>query len=240
MRHINTLTKFGLGSVFVGAAAALIYPHVIRPWQRGWGATDEELSRTLLGDEFVATPRLSFTRAITIRAPIEQVWPWIAQIGEGRGGLYTYAFLETIFGGHSRKAERIVPEYQRIQAGDNLALYPDGPRYRVACVQPPSTLVLRTVNAATGQWARSVARDGVLGTYVFLLERHPDKMTRLIVRSRMDYTPTRLYMTLWGLLEPIDFLMGRKTLRTIKTRAEALGNKRVAGKVSQFGAKEFV
>jgi hypothetical protein len=101
-----------LGTVTVVAAA------VLRAWQRRWGATDDEVNRTLPGDDLISHADLTATRAITIHTTAAQVWPWIAQLGQGRGGFYSYDFLENLVGCDIHSADRIVPEWQRIDIGD--------------------------------------------------------------------------------------------------------------------------
>ena len=75
-----------------------LYLMVIRPWHLKWGATDEEVNRALPGDDLISNPKINATHAITIAAPIDEVWPWIAQIGQGRGGFYSYEAIENALG----------------------------------------------------------------------------------------------------------------------------------------------
>jgi hypothetical protein len=86
-------------------AGTLILSPVLRPWYNSWGVTEEEAARSLPGDELVPDPRLGYTRAITIQAPPERVWPWLIQIGQGRGGLYSYDGLENLVGCDIHSAE---------------------------------------------------------------------------------------------------------------------------------------
>src|SRR5215218_527701 len=87
------------GTAVIGGAAA--YLLVVRPWQLRWGATDEERDATLAGDDLIPNPDLTATRAITVHAAADQVWPWIAQLGQGRGGFYSYDALENLVGSTS-------------------------------------------------------------------------------------------------------------------------------------------
>jgi hypothetical protein len=125
-----------LGTVTVVAAA------VLRAWQRRWGATDDEVNRTLPGDDLLSHADLTATRAITIHATAAQVWPWIAQLGQGRGGFYSYDFLENLIGCDIHSADRIVPEWQRIDIGAQVKLAPQV-ALSVALVVPARALVLR-------------------------------------------------------------------------------------------------
>ena len=93
-----------------GTAAALAtYPVFVRPWHLKWGATEEEQKMSLPGDELVEHPKLNSTHAITINAATKDVWPWVVQMGQRRGGFYSYTFLENLVGCQMRNANEIVP-----------------------------------------------------------------------------------------------------------------------------------
>ena len=114
-----------LRSVAVGAAVAAglacLRARVLR-----WGATDEEVNLALPGDELVPHADLTATRAVTVGAAVDGVWPWIAQLGQGRGGFYSYDFLENLVGCDIHSADRIVPAWQSIDVGDEVNLHPRG------------------------------------------------------------------------------------------------------------------
>lgn len=215
----RVLVPLALG-VAVGAAIAA-YPRLIRPRLLRWGATENEVLRVLPGDEFVAAPRVNSTRAITIRAPVHQVWPWLAQMGQYRGGLYVQEWLENLFGADVHNAERIIPELQNVKTGDYFLMYPTAPGYAVAMMQEPQFLILQTVNTGTGEFTRSVALDEMHGTLTFFLEPRIDNTTRLILRTRLDYEPGRLTRAAWRMVEPVTFMMERQLLRGIRERAES-------------------
>ena len=99
----------------LGGYATLIRPRILR-----WGATDEEAAERLPGDEVVAQPRYQTTHAVTIHARRSEVWPWLVQLGQGRGGLYSYDWLENLFGLGFRSADRIIPDLQRLAVGDQV------------------------------------------------------------------------------------------------------------------------
>jgi hypothetical protein len=126
-------------AVICGAAAYLL---VVRPWQLRWGATDQECGASLAGDDLIPTPDLMATRAITVHAPAAQVWPWIAQLGQGRGGFYSYDALENLVGCDIHSANRVVPEWQGVKVGDQVKLHPEV-GLGVAVVEPGRALVLR-------------------------------------------------------------------------------------------------
>jgi hypothetical protein len=128
------------GASVIGSAAA--YVLVVRPWQLRWGGTDQERDATLAGDDLIANPDLTATRAITVHAVPAQVWPWIAQLGQGRGGFYSYDALENLVGCDIHSADQIVPEWQDIKVGDQVKLHPEF-GLDVIVVEPGQALVLR-------------------------------------------------------------------------------------------------
>jgi hypothetical protein len=143
-------------TVMAGAAATGVL--LARRWQLRWGATAQELAGPLPGDELIAEPDLTATRALTVRAPAARVWPWIAQLGQGRGGLYSYDFLENLIGCDIHSADRVVREWQDIKAGDEVRLHPDV-ALEVAAVDPGLSLVLRSA-VPTGMPRRPSASPG--------------------------------------------------------------------------------
>ena len=103
------------GAIAIGGAAAA-YTLLARPRHLRWGTTGQEADEALPGDNLIAKADLTATRAITIRAPADQAWPWIAQLGQGRGGFYSYDFLENVVGCDIHSADRIVPEWQDVRS----------------------------------------------------------------------------------------------------------------------------
>jgi hypothetical protein len=195
-----------LGAVTVAAAA------VLRARQRRWGATDDEVNRTLPGDDLISRADLTATRAITIHATAAQVWPWIAQLGQGRGGFYSYDFLENLVGCDIHSAHRIVPEWQRIDIGAQVKLAPQV-ALSVALVVPARALVLR------GGIPMGNTPPPYQFTWAFVLREAANRTSRLVVRERYRYT--RRWAPL--LVEPVQFVslvMTQRMLRGIKQRAE--------------------
>jgi hypothetical protein len=97
------------GGAFI--AFALLTPF-LRPWRTRWGATDAEVRKKLPGDELMPHPKWGYTHAVTIKAPVAEVWPWIVQMGQGKAGFYSYEFLENLVGCDFHNADRIIPEFQ--------------------------------------------------------------------------------------------------------------------------------
>lgn len=212
LRHASATTVQAI------AGAALIAVHVpltrpLRSWRTGWGATDAETTATLPGDELVPQARWGYTHAITIDAPPEKVWPWIAQLGQGRGGFYSYEGLENLIGCHVRNSDALVPAYQNIGVGDQIRLHPKAPSLTVAIVEPNSRLVLHGALPETGDaqiWA-------------FHLHRVDHRRTRLVERGRGAFGPRLSSRLAFGptLIEPVSFVMSRKMLLTIRHLAES-------------------
>jgi hypothetical protein len=202
------------------------YALVARPWQLRWGATADEASAPLPGDELVPNAAYVTTRAITVQAPAKAVWPWLVQMGQGRAGLYTYDGLEQIAGLAIRSADRIVPELQQLAVGDTINLSPvGGPK--VALLDPGRTLVLyETMDLRTGRSIPSVppTRWAMDWTWAFTLRPMRDGATRLLIRTRGEYRPHGLLAPVTTLLlEPVHFIMERGMLLGIKRRAEHTG-----------------
>lgn len=187
-----------------------------RVWYNQWGATDEEAARALPGDDFVPSPRLSSTRAITIDAPAAAVWPWLVQLGQGRGGLYSYDGLENLIRCDIHSADRILPEHQALKVGDPVLFGPSEKKFPgqvVAEIQPERAIVMYALDP--------VKREAVkTATWAFVLDEQRDGTTRLLVRSRNGYEPTTANHITWHVVEPIAFVMERKMLQGIKARAE--------------------
>lgn len=204
--------KHRLRAVAVVAAAGAAVAGVLRPRYLSWGATAPEQEQALPGDELVPRADLAATRAVTIDATPEQVWPWIAQMGQGRAGLYSYDALENLVGCDMHSADRVVPEWQDVAVGSDFRLHPDV-ALEVAAVEPGRALVIRG----------GVPMGGSAPPYdfawAFVLEGRPDGTTRLLVRERYGYT--RWWSGL--LVEPVEavsFVMSRRMLSGIKERAE--------------------
>jgi hypothetical protein len=197
-------------------AAVMAAAPVVRSRYNRWGARVEELTAAMPGDELIARPRLGYTRAIDIAATPTAVWPWLVQIGQGRGGLYSYDGLENLFGCRMRSADHILVDYQQLAPGDLIRLGPAGyPCFRVQEVRSPSTLVLLSVSP---QPSRRDTVDAGLASWQWQLLPHGEAGTRLLVRQRLDH-PDR-FRLMWRLVEPVGFVMERRMLLGLKQRAE--------------------
>lgn len=200
-------------------ATCLLTAPAARRWYNRWGATAAEVACAMPGDELVPAPKMTSTRAITIDAPPPDVWAWLVQIGQGRGGFYSYDALENLARCDIHSADQIIPELQELGVGDMVRLAPAGaPCYRVVGLTAPSVLVLAGADPENGG-AGSVGSDELASTWQWLLRAADSRGTRLVVRQRYSYP--RRQSALWHLIEPIDFVMERRMLNGIKARAEA-------------------
>ena len=210
--------------VVVGGAQvllAVLAAPLLRRRFNSWGADPHEVSGPLPGDELVPAPQLGYTRAIAIEAPPEAVWPWLVQIGQGRGGLYSFDALENLFGCELHSADALRPDLQGLRVGDEirLAAGAGAPSYEVAQLEAPTTLVLL---AGGPQRPRAGTDDGPHVTWQWVLRpRSGGRHTRLLVRQRLAYP--RNQRVLWHLIEPVGFVMERRMLRGLARRAEGRG-----------------
>lgn len=201
--------------------AATVTALVLRRWYNRWGATPAEAAAAMPGDELCPCPKMASTRAISIGAPPEEVWAWLVQIGQGRGGFYSFDALENLARCGIHSASEITGEFQELNAGDLIRLAPgQAPCYRVATVERPRVLVLVGADARTRAVPpRPVSAEQPATTWQWVL--HPAEGghgTRLVSRQRYSYA--RRQSVLWHVVEPVDFVMERRMLHGIKARAE--------------------
>ncbi len=193
-----------IGLLVLAIAAAF----ASRPWMDHWGANEAEIAATLPGDEFVPAPVGVVNRVVIIHATPEQIYPWLVQIGAGRGGLYSYTWLETMMNCPLVNADRIHPEWQDLKPGDKVKMCPGdfGPRpFDVAAVLPNQAVILGH-QKQDGAWS---------DTWQFVLQPAGDGVTRLILRSRAAQ-PDGFSV----IIHPGIFIMERGMLSGIKERAE--------------------
>jgi hypothetical protein len=205
-----------LGMLFDAATAAptwLVSP-VLRPWHLRWGATRSEIQAPMPGDQVVPRAQFNATRAITIAASPDKVWPWIVQLGYRRAGFYTYDLLDN---GGVPSADRILGEYQDVKVGDLVPMFHETHDLSIA---------YRVDSFERGRWMLWVHRphDGERpdSTWSWRLTALSNGGTRLLTRMKQEYrweTP-RLAAFNLALMEFGDFAMERRMLKGIKVRAE--------------------
>lgn len=187
-----------------------------RPIYIQWGTTPDERQMALAGDNGALDARYRVDHAVTIHAPVDSVWPWLAQIGQDRAGFYSYDWLERLVGDDIHNADRIHPEWQRLQVGDLVrAAQPSylggrlGPDlgWRVTEMVPGRAIVL-------AQWG------------AFVLRPVDEVTTRFQIRSRGEGTASIASMLLGPMnifvLEPAHFIMQRGMMLGIRDRAEGM------------------
>ena len=195
-------------AALAGGLAVVSYP-CWRTWCLTWGASDQEQTKALPGDDLLSDADLVSTRAVSIDADVSKVWPWLAQMGSGRGGVYTYDWIENLFGLHMHSADVILPQFQDIRVGDTQRLGKNGPVLRVALADQDAALVFRSEDD-NWVWAFCLMADGT--------------QTRLVSRNRIS-TPgaSQLARAVFKyVMEPGSLVMERKMLLGIKRRAERL------------------
>jgi hypothetical protein len=217
---LSTIAKT-LGAVAAGGAAlAATFAFAVRPWYMRWGATGEEVRSALPGDELIPNAVYEYTRAITIAAPVEHVWSWLIQIGQDRGGFYSYDWLENLIGCDIHSVDRIVPELQELKVGDTVRMmsierYPAGPSFAVVDLEPNHYLVMQ----GQGANPHEPAPNEYAATWAFVVRPIDEHHTRLLVRARAHSDPA--WVSALFQVEPAAFIMERAMLKGIKQRAEA-------------------
>jgi hypothetical protein len=194
-----------VGSLVVAGvvvAAVAIYVGLVRPWQVRWGATADEAARAMPGDGILGPRAPSTTRAITIGAPADQVWPWLAQLGFGRAGWYSYDWLDN---DGQPSATQIRPEWQHLRAGDQILMMP-GAGFDVTEVED-------------GHYFTAQAPDQTM-SWCLAVEPLGHHHCRLISRWRARWHITPASAAWIALSDPGAFIMERKMLLGVKARAE--------------------
>lgn len=212
-----------IGLAAASAAAITTYILAIRPWHLRWGSTDDEVELPLPGDDLVPNAKLTATHAISIQANPAQIWPWLLQIGQGRGGFYSYDWIENAMGLDIHTANQILPEFQDLKVGDLIPLSEDEFGVPVAILEPQKSLVLHGDTREPGPGSAPVMKEGdhMATVWGFHLIPQEDGSTRLVERIRIDWNDSPQNTFFYRIfLEPGSFIMEQKMLRGIKERAE--------------------
>jgi hypothetical protein len=195
------------GGVAVAAGLEVATYPLWRNWCLTWGATSAEADEPLPGDDLMTGQSIMTTRAVRVGAPPGAIWPWLVQMGPGRGGAYTYDWIENLAGMGMHSADSILPEFQDLKTGDTFKLGPRGAVLRVEILDPGRVMVLRS-DDGNWVWAFVLVPDG--------------SGTRLISRNRIatpDASPVARFVFRY-FMEPGSLVMERKMLLGIKDRAE--------------------
>jgi hypothetical protein len=190
----------------------LLYWFPLRRWFARWGTSPADFTRVMTGDRFILNPTHSATHAVTVDAPPDDIWPWLVQMGYRRGGLYSYDWLDRLFGILDRpSANRVFPEFQHLEVGDRILLGPgEKQKLTVAALEPYRALVL------------SYKEHGFEWVWQFGLYPLENNQTRLVTRGTERFSNTVGAWLFMRVMEPAAFVMTRRMLLGVKQRAEAL------------------
>jgi hypothetical protein len=218
----RTAPSPGVGALAALEGAALVVWNLVATPLIGrrrlrWGTVGTEASDSLPGDEFVREPKWSYTLGVSVDASPQDVWPWIAQIGQGRGGFYTYQTLENLVGCKITNTTEVLPDHQHPAVGGEIFLHPTAPPMRIEIVDPPHALVLFGSPADVGD-----EKSWGMSTWQFVVNppqrRQPAPHPRPIRPLTGLEEPPRI-RTLPP-IEAISFVMSRKMMHEIKRLAE--------------------
>lgn len=184
----------------------IVYFARLRTWQLRWGATNEELSRPMPGDDIVVAPSFNATRAVTVNATPQDIFPWIVQMGVTRAGWYSYDLLDNLA---RPSARTILPEFQPIKIDYLIPMSPDG-KYG-----------LNVKDFKQDEWILWWDKNGAT-SWVWGFYPVTESQTRLVTRVRVKYNFLSLDMVFNLLIEFCDIIMMRKCMLGIKERAEKL------------------
>jgi hypothetical protein len=199
MRRVKQFIKFTL--IFY-AIVAMVYWIFIRPAHISWGATAAEQQMKFPADELISPNRVVTTRAISIKAPKEKIWPWIAQTGQNRGGFSSYYWLENLFAANMNNADSIVPQWQNPQPGDTVYFGEDEGYELISFVKP-------NIYYSLGGW--TLYLDSVDSNNTRLIVRYPSMEVKQSNFAKVYY---------YGLFESLHFIMESGMMMGIKKRAE--------------------
>ena len=191
----------------------------MRPWFLDWGAPEHIRQATFAGDQF--TTQSGHTRAVLIHARPEQIWPWILQLGQDRGGMYSYSWLENLVKADIRNVYELKDEFQKPRAaGDTIWLANperyDGRGFQIVALAIPN----RALVMVGGEDYRRIASGGkARGTWSFYLYPEGENATWLIARSAGDAVAGDRILR-YVAYEVPHFIMEKKTLVTIKRLVE--------------------
>jgi hypothetical protein len=214
-----------LAGLMAAVGAVALYRSGVRPWMYTWGARADEVTAVLLGDELVQPGAPRTTRAVTIDAPVDAVWPWLVQIGEDRGGFYSYSLLERAAGARIHNADAIHPQWQELGVGDTIWLarrYGESARQVVAAIKAREHLIL----VSPEDFERVQQGEKAHGAWSFHL-RQEAGWTRLLVRGSGGAVGHAAF-------DIPHFVMEQKMMRGIRDRAEQMRRDQTAAFIREY------
>ncbi|MGI9547396.1 MAG: hypothetical protein ACR2MM_09185 [Flavobacteriaceae bacterium] len=211
----------GLEGVLI--IAACYFSWFLKPLRNRWGLTREEASRVLPGDTIVEEPKSVFSHGILINAPVDHVWPWVAQMGKGRGGFYSYEALENLMGLDIYNADTILKQYQNPKKGDIIPFGPDN-GYPLAICKEGESLVIENNDdldkKQTYDPSQGHPKNFLHLSWLWHIEAIDQHRSRFISRNRVNHNNSFKNRLIFTLAEPVVFAMDRKMCLGIKRRAE--------------------
>ena len=184
----------------------ILYLAFLRPWQLRWGSTNMEIERPMPGDDIVEKPSFNATRAVTINAPAQNIYPWIVQMGVNRAGWYSYDLLDNL---GKRSAETILLEHQNIKKDDLIPMSPDGKQGLYVKDFRNNEWILWWDKVGDSTWTWGIYPDG-------------NSRTRLVTRVRVKYKWLSFVILFNLIIEFFDIIMMRKCILEIQRRAETI------------------
>lgn len=214
----------GLEGIVIISACYLSF--FLKSLRDRWGLTENTAQRFFIGDYLVVNPKSKFAHAVEIDAPAEFVWPWIAQMGQGRGGFYSYEFLENMFGLKILNADSVLAEFQNPEVGDVIPFSPND-AYPIIICEPGRAMVIENCYDLDNKSIydpEAANPDNYLHlSWLWYVEPLAKNRSRFISRNRVTYSDSIKNNLLFGpFSEPIVFAMDRKMCLGIKKRAERL------------------
>ncbi|MGB5319416.1 hypothetical protein [Eudoraea sp.] len=214
----------GLEGLLIILTAYLTF--FLKPLRDRWGMSRKEASSLFPGDYIVPQPKSEFIHALEINAPASFVWPWIAQIGQGKGGFYSYEALENMVGLKIYNADKILAEFQQPQIGDLISFGPKD-AYPIVICEPGKYMAIENWYDLNKNSVYNQALESPINylhlSWLWMVGSIDENRSRFISRNRVDFSPSFKNNLMFGPLgEPIVFAMDRKMCYGIKRRAENL------------------
>jgi hypothetical protein len=236
-RHHDSLRDVAEGVVGAGGMLLALATPMLRRYRSHWGVEEDVAAREYPGDELIPTPQWQWTHGVEIDAPPDEVWPWVAQLGQDRGGFYSYQFLENLAGCDIQNAGRVHPEWGELVPGrSELKLHSRIPGIPIVGVESGRWLLAHgRMELRTGKEAQPAApreEEFVDVTWLFFIEPlDGGRRSRFISRFRSHHGDALATRLLYGpaLVEPVGFVMDRRMLLGVKQHVEQARRRVEAG-----------